>query len=85
MQNSVHIELSVNCRTENCSYFCTQISQAADENCYIIMASLDLNMALDLVNLELLIRRLKIIGLPNDQGPISLTLTPALKMPNYGV
>ena len=49
------------------------------------MASLDLNMALDLVNLELLIRRLKIIGLPNDQGPISLTLTPALKMPNYGV
>ena len=71
MQNTVHIELSVNCRTENCSYFCTQISRAADVNCYIIMASLDLNMAFDLVNVELLIRRLKLMGLPNDQGSIS--------------
>ena len=42
------------------------ISRAADDNCYVIMASLDLSMAFDLVNTELLIRRLKIMGLPDD-------------------
>ena len=30
------------------------------------MASLDLSMAFDLVNTELLVKRLKIMGLPND-------------------
>jgi hypothetical protein len=30
------------------------------------MASLDLNMAFDLVNAELLVKRLKIMGMPND-------------------
>jgi hypothetical protein len=42
------------------------ISCAADENNYVIMASLDLSAAFDLVNIELLIKRLRIIGLPND-------------------
>ena len=31
------------------------ISRAADENCYVVMASLDLSMAFDLVNVDLLI------------------------------
>ena len=30
------------------------------------MASLDLSLAFDLVNVKLLLKRLKIIGLPND-------------------
>ena len=36
----------------------SMISRAADENCYVVMASLDLSMAFDLVNVELLIKRL---------------------------
>ena len=35
------------------------ISRAADNHCYVVMASLDLSMAFDLVNTELLIKRLK--------------------------
>ena len=42
------------------------IARAADENNYVVMASLDLSMAFDLVNTELLIKRLKVMGLPND-------------------
>ena len=42
------------------------IAMAADEKCYVIMASLDLSMAFDLVNIELLMKRLKIMGLPSD-------------------
>ena len=42
------------------------ISRAADKNCYVIMASLDLSAAFDLVNVELLIKRLRIMGFPND-------------------
>ena len=42
------------------------IARAADEKCYVIMASLDLSMAFDLVNIDLLIRRLMIMGLPCD-------------------
>ena len=34
------------------------ISGAADDNCYIAMASMDLSMAFDLVNVELLVKRL---------------------------
>ena len=37
------------------------ISKAADDNHYVVMASLDLSMAFDLVNTELLIKTLKII------------------------
>jgi hypothetical protein len=43
------------------------ISCAADENNFVIMASLDLNAVFDLVNIELLIKRLCIIYLPNDE------------------
>ena len=39
---------------------------AADENCYIVVASLDLSMAFDMVNTGLLIRRLQIMGMPSD-------------------
>ena len=42
------------------------IARAADENCYVVMASLDLSMAFDMVNTELLIRRLRIMGMPLD-------------------
>ena len=42
------------------------IARAADEKCFVVMASLDLSMAFDLVNTELLSKRLKIMGMPND-------------------
>ena len=42
------------------------IARAADDNNFTIMASLDLSAAFDLVNVELLIKRLRIIGLPGD-------------------
>ena len=42
------------------------ISRAADENNFVTMASLDLSAAFDLVNVEILIKRLKIIGFPSD-------------------
>ena len=42
------------------------ISHATDSNNYALMASLDLSAAFDLVNVELLIKRLKIIGMPMD-------------------
>ena len=42
------------------------IARAADEKNYVLMASLDLSMAFDVVNTELLVKRLKIMGLPMD-------------------
>ena len=42
------------------------ITHATDSNNYALMASLDLSAAFDLVNVELLIKRLKIIGMPMD-------------------
>ena len=42
------------------------ITRAADAKCFVVMASLDLSMAFDLVNTELLIKRLQIMGMPND-------------------
>ena len=42
------------------------IARAADENCYVVMASLDLSMAFDLVNIELLLKRLGVMGFPSD-------------------
>ena len=42
------------------------ISRAADDNCYVVMASLDLSMAFDLVNVDLLVKRLKVMGMPAD-------------------
>ena len=42
------------------------IARAADEKCFVLMASLDLSMAFDLVNTELLVKRLRIMGMPKD-------------------
>ena len=42
------------------------LSHALDENNYALMASIDLSAAFDVVNVRLLLKRLKIIGLPND-------------------
>ena len=42
------------------------LSRAVDSNNYALMASIDLSAAFDLVNTNLLIKRLKIIGLPLD-------------------
>ena len=42
------------------------LARSLDENNYALMASLDLSAAFDLVNVELLIIRLRRIGLPDD-------------------
>jgi hypothetical protein len=42
------------------------IQKALDENEYLLMASLDHSYMFDVVNMKLLIKRMKIIGLPND-------------------
>jgi hypothetical protein len=44
----------------------TLISRAVDGDKYALMASLDLSAAFDVVNVELLIKRMRIIGLPPD-------------------
>jgi hypothetical protein len=42
------------------------ISRKMDEDEYAVMSSLDLSAAFDLVNLDLLLKRLKIMGIPID-------------------
>ena len=42
------------------------IARALDDNQLVLLASLDLSAAFDIVNVDLLIRRLKVIGLPDD-------------------
>ena len=42
------------------------IARALDESNYVLMASVDLSAAFDVVNIDLLIDRLRIIGLPRD-------------------
>ena len=42
------------------------IASAMDENNYALMANLDLSAAFDVVNVKLLLKRMKVIGLPND-------------------
>ena len=42
------------------------LSHALDQNKYALMSSIDLSAAFDVVNIKLLLKRLKIIGLPND-------------------
>ena len=42
------------------------LTHALDENNYALMASLDLSAAFDVVNVKLLLKRLKVIGLPKD-------------------
>ncbi len=44
----------------------SMIARAADANCFVVMASLDLSMAFDMVNIELLVKRLRIMGMPRD-------------------
>ena len=42
------------------------IARALDEDSYVAMASIDLSAAFDMVDVGLLIKRLKILGLPDD-------------------
>ena len=42
------------------------LARALDENNYALLASLDLSATFDAVNTKLLLKRLKIIGLPKD-------------------
>ena len=42
------------------------ILRALDEDSCILMASIDFSVAFDLANINLLIKRLKIIALPDD-------------------
>ena len=42
------------------------IAKALDDDNFVLMASLDLSAAFDVVNVELLLKRLKIVGLPED-------------------
>jgi exonuclease III len=42
------------------------IAKEMDMDCYVAMSSLDLSAAFDLVNLDLLMKRLKIMGIPDD-------------------
>ena len=42
------------------------IASAADDKCYVVMASLDLSMAFDMVDTNLVIKRLREMGIPDD-------------------
>ena len=42
------------------------IARALDDNCYVAMAGIDLSAAFDVVDVKLLIKRLVILGLPDD-------------------
>ena len=44
----------------------SQIARALDDDEYVLLASLDLSSAFDLVNTDLLLKRLDVIGLPSD-------------------
>ena len=44
----------------------TLIAQALEEDCHVLMASIDLTAAFDMVNIDLLLKRMKIIDLPPD-------------------
>jgi hypothetical protein len=44
----------------------SQMAKALDDDDYVLIASLDLCSAFDLVRVDLLIKRLKIVGHPND-------------------
>ena len=39
---------------------------AMDDDCYVALAAIDLSAAFDVVDVELLIKRLVILGLPSD-------------------
>ena len=42
------------------------IAGALEDDCYVILAGIDLSAASDILNVGLLIKRLKIMGLPGD-------------------
>ena len=42
------------------------ISRALDDNCFVAMAGIDLSAAFDVLDINLLMKRLKILGLPGD-------------------
>ena len=42
------------------------IARALDDDCYVALASIDLSAAFDVVDVGLLIKRLRILGLPDD-------------------
>jgi hypothetical protein len=42
------------------------IGQALDEDKFVLVASLDLSSAFDVVNVDLLIKRLRLMGMPTD-------------------
>ena len=42
------------------------IARALDDDNYVLMASVDLSAAFDVVNIDLLMKRLRILGLPDD-------------------
>ena len=42
------------------------IAQALEEDCHLLMASINLTAVFDMVNIDLLLKRMKIIGLPPD-------------------
>ena len=42
------------------------IARALDDDNYVLMASIDLSAAFDVINVDLLLKRLKIVGLPDD-------------------
>ena len=42
------------------------IARALDDDCYVALAGIDLSAAFDVVDVELLIKRLTILGLPGD-------------------
>ena len=44
------------------------IARALDDDNYALMASIDLSAAFDVVNVDLLIHRLTVFGLPADLG-----------------
>ena len=44
----------------------SMIARALDDNEVVLLASLDLSAAFDIVNVDLLIRRLTVAGLPTD-------------------
>ena len=44
----------------------SMIARALDDNHLVLLASLDLSAAFDIVNVDLLIKRLAVVGLPSD-------------------
>jgi hypothetical protein len=42
------------------------MSRVLEDDNFVLVSSLDLSSALDVVNIQLLLKRLKIIGLPSD-------------------